>query len=99
MKPSRIYTKANKKNDAKAKADAGKSTISFTESHRLERLLEEVGRLETEITKLEAFLSQPNMFTEHPAKFQKATDVLFERRAALTSAEAEWIKLEEKVSS
>jgi ATP-binding cassette subfamily F protein uup len=43
-------------------------------------------------------LSQPNMFTEHPVKFQKATDVLLDRQASLAAVEVEWIELEDKVS-
>ena len=56
----------------------------------------EIEQIESEISKLEVFLGQPNMFTDHLIKFKKATDVLLERQIALASAEAEWIKLEEK---
>ncbi len=91
---------AAKQKTNKSKADAVvQSTISFTEKYRLEALPAEIEQIESEISKLEVFLGQPNMFTDHLIKFKKATDVLFERRAALTSAEAEWINLEEKVSS
>ncbi len=55
-------------------------------------------RLEAEIAKLEEFLSQPNLFTEHPAKFQKATEALVERQNALSEAEEEWLLLEDKSS-
>jgi ATP-binding cassette subfamily F protein uup len=36
------------------------------------------------------------MYIDHPAKFQKATDLLLERQAALADSEAEWIELEVK---
>lgn len=78
------------------KAEAG---LSFTERHRLEALPAELERLEAEIAKLVEFLSDPNLFTDHPAKFQKATDALVERQAALDAAEEEWMTLEEKAQS
>ncbi|WP_298261658.1 ATP-binding cassette domain-containing protein [uncultured Litoreibacter sp.] len=70
--------------------------LSFTEKHRLEALPAEMERLEAEIAKLVEFLSDPNLFTDHPAKFQKATDALVERQAVLDAAEEEWMHLEEK---
>ncbi len=73
-----------------------KPAISFTEKHRLEALPDEIQRIEEEIFKLETFLAQPNMYIDHPAKFQKATDLLLERQAALAASEAEWIELEVK---
>ncbi|MDA9953798.1 ABC-F family ATP-binding cassette domain-containing protein [Planktomarina sp.] len=73
-----------------------KPAISFTEKHRLEALPDEIQRIEAEIFKLETFLVQPNMYIDHPAKFQKATDLLLERQAALADSEAEWIELEVK---
>ena len=88
---------AAKQKTNKSKADAVvQSTISFTEKYRLEALPAEIEQIESEISKLEVFLGQPNMFTDHLIKFKKATDVLLERQTALASAEAEWIKLEEK---
>jgi ATP-binding cassette subfamily F protein uup len=73
-----------------------KPAISFTEKHRLEALPDEIQKIEAEIFKLETFLVQPNMYIDHPAKFQKATDLLLERQAALAASEAEWIELELK---
>jgi ATP-binding cassette subfamily F protein uup len=73
-----------------------KPAMSFTEKHRLEALPDEIQRIEAEIFKLETFLVQPNMYIDHPAKFQKATDLLLERQAALAASEAEWIELELK---
>ncbi len=88
---------ASKKQSKNSTAGAAvQPTISFTEKYRLEVLPAEIEQIESEISKLEVFLGQPNLFTDHLVKFQKVTDVLLERHAALAAAEAEWIKLEEK---
>ena len=52
-------------------------------------------RLEAEIAKLEAFLSDPDLFTNEPVKFKKATEGLVERQNSLAAAEEEWLELEE----
>jgi ATP-binding cassette subfamily F protein uup len=70
--------------------------LSFTEKHRLEALPAEIERLGAEIAKLEELLGDPNLFTEQPAKFQKASDALVARHGMLSDAEEEWLVLEEK---
>ncbi|WP_170514725.1 ABC-F family ATP-binding cassette domain-containing protein [Ruegeria atlantica] len=73
-----------------------KSGLSFSEKHRLEKLPAEIARLEAEIGKLEDLMSDPELFTREPVKFQKATEALVERQEKLTAAEDEWLMLEEK---
>ena len=70
--------------------------MSFTEKHRLKELPDAIERLEAEIKKLEDYMSDPDLFSLEPMKFQKATDALVERHNALSDAEEEWIVLEEK---
>ena len=70
--------------------------LSFTEKHRLEALPGELDRLGAEIAKLEQLLSDPELFTREPVKFEKATAALIERQAKLEAAEEEWLTLEEK---
>ena len=99
--------KVTKEDVAKTKASGGKSKqkgaeksgLSFTEKHRLEVIPSEIERLEAEIVKLQDLMSDPDLFTENPVKFQKATDALIERQARLDEAEEEWLVLEEKASS
>jgi ATP-binding cassette subfamily F protein uup len=91
--------KAGRGNDAKATPAPQKGGLSFTEKHRLEALPAEIARIEAEITKLEEFLSVPDLFTSSPLKFQKATDALIERHEKLSDAEEEWMKLDERNSS
>ncbi|MEH6523614.1 ABC-F family ATP-binding cassette domain-containing protein [Sulfitobacter sp.] len=91
----------------KSKTSAGKpqtkektqSGLSFTEKHRLEALPAEIERIGAEIGKLEELLGDPALFTEQPAKFQKASDALVQRHGKLADAEEEWMKLEEKASA
>ncbi|MEP3919953.1 ATP-binding cassette domain-containing protein [Ascidiaceihabitans sp.] len=75
-----------------------KSGLSFTEKHRLETLPAEMERLSAEIAKLEGLMSDPELFTREPVKFQKATDALIQRNEKLQEAEEEWLMLEEKAS-
>ncbi len=70
--------------------------LSFTERHRLEALPSEIERLEAEIGKLSELLSDADLFTREPVKFEKATAALVERQEALASAEEEWLDLEER---
>ncbi|MDA8585778.1 ATP-binding cassette domain-containing protein [Rhodobacteraceae bacterium] len=87
---------AHKAGSDKPAAQEKVSTLSFTEKHRLEALPREIERLEAEIAKLAALMSDPELYSREPAKFQKATDALAERQAKLTAAEEEWMKLEDK---
>jgi ATP-binding cassette subfamily F protein uup len=81
---------------AKAPAPKGRGTLSFTETHRLEALPSEIERLETEIAKLSELLSDPELFTREPVKFEKATEALIARQDALEKAEEEWLFLADK---
>jgi len=87
-------------NPAESRALKGMGTqnakITFIEKHRLEELPAVMERLSAEIAKLEEFMSDPNLFTDEPVKFAKASDALVERHSALSDAEEEWLMLEEK---
>ncbi len=73
--------------------------LSFTEQHRLDALPGEIDRLSKEIAKLEEFLMDPNLFTDAPLKFKKASEGLAERQKQLAAAEEEWLELEEKAEA
>ena len=88
--------KRRAKQEEATKETANQEVLSFTEKHRLEELPGVIERLEAEIAKLEHFLTDPDLFTKEPVKFQKATDALVERHKALATAEEEWMMLEEK---
>jgi ATP-binding cassette subfamily F protein uup len=83
-------SKAVKSSDS---IELNKTGLSFTQKHRLQALPDVMARLEAEIAKLQEFMSDPDLFTNEPAKFQKATDGLIERQAMLDAAEEEWLEL------
>lgn len=74
---------------------AAKTGLTTAQKDRLAKLPAEIERLEQEIAKLTDFLSDPDLFTTAPAKFQKASDGLAERQVRLDAAEEEWLTLEE----
>ena len=86
------------KSDARSADKPKEAGLSYTEKHRLEKLPTIIERLEAEIAKLEEFMSDPDLYTREPLKFQKATDALVERQNALAAAEEEWLMLEDKAS-
>ncbi|CUH59628.1 ABC-F family ATP-binding cassette domain-containing protein [Thalassobacter stenotrophicus] len=73
-----------------------KQGLSYTERHRLDALPAEMERISAEIAKLEELLSDAELFTREPVKFQKATDALVARHTKLADCEEEWLALEEK---
>ena len=86
------------KSDARSADKPKEAGLSYTEKHRLEKLPTIIERLEAEIAKLEEFMSDPDLYTREPLKFQKATDALVERQNALAAAVEEWLMLEDKAS-
>ncbi|MEK9840679.1 MAG: ATP-binding cassette domain-containing protein [Paracoccaceae bacterium] len=73
-----------------------KAEFSFVDKHRLDEIPNLIDRLEYEIKQLESFLSDSNLYLEHPNKFEKASAALIERQAEIKKLEDEWFELEEK---
>ena len=94
-KKAKPAAKTGQGQSSTAKTDE-KPVLSFTDKHRLEELPAVIDRLDAEIAKLEEYLAQPDLFTESPLKFQKATDALVERHNARSDAEEEWLELAER---
>ncbi|MGJ8546713.1 MAG: ABC-F family ATP-binding cassette domain-containing protein [Sulfitobacter sp.] len=94
-----IKNKAAAPSKANAEKPSEKKGLSFTQKHRLEALPAEMARLEAEIGKLQELMSDPDLFTTQPVKFQKATDALIERQAKLDAVEEEWLELEAKAEA
>ncbi|MCI4663375.1 MAG: ATP-binding cassette domain-containing protein [Neomegalonema sp.] len=80
-----------------AGAEAKKpAKLSYNEQRRLSALPKEIARLEAEIAKLEEFLATPNLYEEHPKKFDQAVALHREKQEALETSEMEWLELEER---
>jgi ABC transport system ATP-binding/permease protein len=73
--------------------------LTFTEQKRLENLPTQIDRLTAEIGKLGDLLATPDLFTQDPVKFRKASDMLADRQAALAAAEEEWLTLAERAEA
>ncbi len=69
--------------------------MSFKQTHRLEKLPEEMKGYEADIVKLEQMLADPDLYARDPVKFDKASKALLERQSSLAAAEEEWLELEE----
>jgi ATP-binding cassette subfamily F protein uup len=70
--------------------------LTFTEKKRLEALPAIMERLEAEISRLNEFLEQPDLYDKEPVKFRKASEGLAERQTTLAAAEEEWLALAER---
>jgi ATP-binding cassette subfamily F protein uup len=92
-------TKAVKPSPIQEKHKSQPQKMSFKEEHRLKALPAAMERLEAEIAKLIEYLSDTELYTKAPLKFQKATEALTERQETLEAAELEWLALEEKAES
>lgn len=87
---------ASRKPKERAEASSPKKTgLSFTQSHRLKALPDVIAQLEAEIGKLEGLLSDPELYTREPLKFDKASRALAERQEKLAECEMEWLELAE----
>ena len=94
--PVEIAEKRKMKDTAQDIDKNHKNSLSFTEKHRLKSLPDLIARLEAEIVKLETYLSEPDLYSTAPLKFEKATQALLERQNALSEAEEDWLMLEER---
>ena len=90
-----LYKKKNVSKPPKREMPS-KAEFSFVDKHRLDEIPNLIDRLEYEIKQLETFLSDSNLYLEHPNKFGKASAALIERQAEMKKLEDEWFKLEEK---
>lgn len=95
--PAKQPAKPSDKKEKPAEKAPAKG-LTFTEKHRLEELPGVIDQITAEIGKLEGLLADPALFTDNPVKFQKASEALITRQAALEAAEEEWLMLEEKAA-
>ncbi len=70
--------------------------LSFTERKRLQDLPGLIEKLEAELGKLGDLLEDDTLFQREPVKFRKASELMADRQAQLTAAEAEWLALADR---
>lgn len=71
-----------------------KRKLSFKEKHALKTLPGEMEKLQAVIAANKQSLSDPNLFTRDPEKFQKTADALAKAEADLEADEERWLELE-----
>ena len=84
-----------RKEPEKKKANS-KSKLTYAEKIRLDKLPAEMEAIEADIAKGENLLTDPDLYSRDPHKFNRITTELCELRERLESAEMEWLELEEK---
>ena len=82
---------------APAKTEAAKPTkLSYKDQRRLQELEAAIAALPGKITKLEADLADPGLYARDIAAFERINKALEAARRELSSAEDEWLGLEER---
>jgi ABC transport system ATP-binding/permease protein len=97
-----VAAKAVAKSEAKparerteASTASPKTRLSFKDKHALETLPARIATLEAEIAKLSRTIADPNLYARDRTGFDKASAALAKAHADLSSAEDEWLRLEE----
>jgi len=77
-----------------ANAQPTEKKLSYKHKFRLEKLPEEMEALQSEITKLEAALADPEIFTKDISKYNQLVSELSKAQDDLAAKEDEWLTLE-----
>ena len=88
---------APKVKTAKPSAPRPKSTsakLSFKDKHALETLPKEMAALEAEIKKLQAVMTDPQLYSRDPKRFAETSDALAAAQGKLGAHEERWLELE-----
>jgi ABC transport system ATP-binding/permease protein len=84
----------NKGSGGQAASSPSKGKLTFKDKHALETLPKQMEKLQTDIEKHQTTLTEPNLFSADPAKFEEAVQELDKAQADLAAAEEQWIELE-----
>jgi ATP-binding cassette subfamily F protein uup len=68
--------------------------MSFNDRRALEMLPARIAALQTQITRLNATLADPDLYARDPGRFDTTTQALAVARDELTVAEEQWLRLE-----
>jgi ABC transport system ATP-binding/permease protein len=92
---ARVEARAEKK-AAEMRAPRAVTGLSGKERKELVDLPAKIAALEKEIGTIDAALHDPDFYARDAAKFQKVSELLVAKKAALADAEHRWLELEEK---
>ncbi len=87
-------TLAKPSGGAKPKGAAPRSKLSYQQKRALETLPGHIQALQNRIFTLEAALADPDLYSQSPEKFQRATSELAATKSELETAEDAWLNLE-----
>lgn len=87
-------TKSKQKTNSPVSKPKG-AKLSYKHKFRLEKLPEEITKLEANIKSLQASLAMPDLFTSDPNAFANGAKALEKAQENLEKAEIEWLELEE----
>lgn len=76
------------------KPKAARTKLSYKDQRDLDRMPGVIKDLERQINALEDELSDPELFTKQPGKFQETADALVNARTRLDDSEERWLELE-----
>jgi ATP-binding cassette subfamily F protein uup len=77
----------------------GRGKLSYKDQRDLDRLPEEVARIDGEIAALEEALHDPDLYTRDPKRFAELTDRAARLRADKDAAEERWLEVAEMAES
>jgi ATP-binding cassette subfamily F protein uup len=83
---------------ARPAAGASPARLASRRQRELDRVLADIGMLESEIAALERALSDPDLFGRDPSRFARQSEQLARQRAALDAAEQRWSALEDELA-
>jgi ATP-binding cassette subfamily F protein uup len=70
--------------------------LTFKDQHRLTEAERQIQDLPGEISRLEADLADPDLFTQNPTRFDQTLKAIEAARATLARAEEDWLILEDR---
>ena len=87
-------TPAAKPREAAAPVQANRRKMTFKDKHALETLPATMAKLQAEAAVLATRLADAGLYARDPAGFDKLSQALASKQAALATAEEEWLRLE-----
>ena len=94
--PIKAEKKVVAKTEAKVKEKNKTLKLSYKEKYLLETIPAELEKLEQENKAIEISLSNPNLYTDDPLKFDELSSKLAENKAKIDELENQWLEIQTK---